>query len=244
MRRLLLLYRSLVGKKAIVAVTGAVLLGFVVLHVVGNLKAFLPDAASGVPDIDLYSRFLRTMGEPVLPHAGALWLLRCLLLAALTLHVVCVFQLAARNRRARPVDYDRYDHARATASGRWMLVTGSLLFVFVVFHLLHFTTGTIDPDRFVHGAVYENLRRAFVRGPFVAVYLGALAVLALHLYHGTWSLFQTLGLDNPDRNRGLRRVAIVVAVIVPLAFASVPVAFFSGGMKGPELPANTTIGSR
>jgi succinate dehydrogenase / fumarate reductase cytochrome b subunit len=234
-RRLLLLYRSVLGKKVIVAVTGAIMLGFLLLHVAGNLKTFLPDPSPGVADIDVYSHFLRTMGEPLLPHSAALWIFRVVLVTALVLHVVCVVQLAMQNRRARPLKYDRIVYVEATASARWMLYTGALLLLFVVFHLLHFTTGSIDPGRFRHGAVYENLYRAFDQWRFAALYLAASIVLALHLFHGTWSLFQSLGLDNPDRNRGIRRTAVVIAIVLPLAFASVPIAFFSGVMKAPAI---------
>ena len=235
MSRFLQLYRSVLGKKAIVAVTGAMMLGFLLLHVIGNLKAFLPDATVGVPDIDVYARFLRTMGEPILPYSVALWSIRIVLATALGLHVVCVVQLAAHNRRARPIPYDRADYVEATASGRWMLYTGALLLLFLVIHLLQFTTGTIDAARYVEGAVYGNLFRAFQQWYYAAFYLGAMTMLALHLYHGAWSLFQSLGLDSPDRNRGLRRTAAVVAVGLALAFASVPTAFFSGKMKPPTV---------
>ena len=233
MKRFLMLYRSVLGKKAIVAVTGAIMLGFLILHVVGNLKTFLPDAGPGVPDIDFYSQYLRSMGEPILPHLAALWIFRVVLTGAAVLHVVCVFQLALLNRRARPVGYDRVEYMEVTTSGRFMLITGTLLLVFLVFHLLQFTTGSIDAARFIHGAVYRNLHLAFHEWHYVALYLIALAALGLHLYHGTWSFFQSLGLDNPDRNRGLRRFAIVIAVALPLTFASVPIAFFVGMMKPP-----------
>jgi succinate dehydrogenase / fumarate reductase cytochrome b subunit len=238
-RRLLLLYRSMLGKKAIVAVTGAILLGFLLLHVVGNLKTFVPDPSPGVPDIDVYSQFLRSMGEPILPHAAGLWIFRAVLTVALVLHIVCVVQLASRNRDARPVRYERVEYVEVTPSGRWMLYTGSLLLLFLVVHLPHLTTGNIDAAHFTHGAVYENLYRAFGQWQFAAFYLAAMVVLASHLYHGAWSLFQSLGFDNPDRNRGLRRVALVIAVAVPLAFASVPIAFFAGAMKPP--PARTGL---
>jgi succinate dehydrogenase / fumarate reductase cytochrome b subunit len=229
------LYRSTLGKKAIVAVSGAMMLGFLLLHVIGNLKAFLPDASPGVPDINLYSQFLRSMGEPMLPASFALWFIRIVLAVALVLHIVCVLQLAALNRRARPVRNDLAEYVEATASGRWMLYTGSGLLLFLVIHLLQFTTGSIDATRFVEGAVYGNLFRAFQEWHYAALYLAAMTILALHLYHGAWSLFQSLGLDSPDRNRGLRRMAVVVAVGLALSFASVPVAFFSGVMKPPPI---------
>lgn len=240
MNRILLLYRSLVGKKAIVAVTGAMLLGFLLLHVVGNLKAFLPDERPGLPDIDVYARFLRTMGEPVLPYGVGLWIVRCVLAIALVLHVVCVLQLAQASRRARPVGYARSQFTEATAPGRWMLYTGSLLLVFLVFHLLQFTTGSIDASRFVDGAVYTNLDRTFRRGPYALLYVGVMVILCLHLFHGTWSLFQSLGIDNPDRNRGLRHLAAVVSIGLALAFASVPTAFALGWMPSPPAVPPTT----
>jgi succinate dehydrogenase / fumarate reductase cytochrome b subunit len=231
--RLLALYQSSLGKKAIVAVTGAILLGFLVLHVVGNLKAFLPDPQPGVPDIDVYARFLRTAGEPLLPYAGALWMVRIVLLGAISLHILCVVQLAWQSRRSRPVAYARTTHVQATASARWMLYTGSFLAFFIVVHLLQFTTGSIDSARFVEGAVYANLHRTFQLWYYAAFYAAAMVVLGLHLYHGAWSLFQSLGLDNPDRNRGLRGFAVLAAVGLFLAFVSVPAAFFLGGMKPP-----------
>ena len=242
MSRLILLYRSIVGKKAIVAATGALMLAFLVFHASGNLKVFLPEASPGVPDIDAYAHFLRTVGDPLLPHGLGLWMFRVILGAALILHVVCVVQLALYNRRARPVHYERVDYDKANASGRWMLYTGALLLLFLVIHVLHFTTGDLDPQRFVEGAAYANLHHAFQRGVYVAFYWSAMLVLALHLYHGTWSLFQSLGLDNPDRNRGLRRMALVLAVLLPLVFAAVPGAFVSGRMEAPPTPGDALAG--
>jgi len=238
--RWLLLYRSAVGKKAIVAVTGAMLLLFLILHVAGNLKVFLPDPAPGVPDIDVYARFLRTMGEPLLPFSGALWAVRVVLLVALALHLLCVFQLALHNRRARPVGYRRQQYVESTAPARWMLFTGSLLLMFLVIHLLQFTTGTIDAENFAAGAVYANLDRTFGHWYYAVFYAGAMLVLALHLYHGGWSLFQSLGLDSPDRNRALRTLALCLAVGLGFTFAAVPVAFLAGSMPPPP-PTSPTI---
>lgn len=233
MKRLLLLYRSIIGKKVIAATTGAILMGFLILHVAGNLKAFLPDTAPGVPDIDVYAKFLRTMGEPLLPEMTLLWSVRIVLIAALLLHVTCVVQLARRNQNARPVGYREFHHVQSTASARWMLYTGSLLLVFLVIHLLQFTTGTIDAARFASGEVYGNLYRAFHEWGYVAMYVAATLVLGLHLYHGAWSLFQSLGLDSPDRNPGLRRFAMVLALALALTFASVPLAFATGALGPP-----------
>jgi succinate dehydrogenase / fumarate reductase cytochrome b subunit len=131
----------------------------------------------------------------------------------------------------------RADYVQATVSGRWMLQTGALLLLFVAVHIPHLTTGTLDAARFSHGAVYENLQRAFAQSSFAAFYLLAMLVLGFHLYHGAWSAFQSLGLDNPDRNRALRRMALVIAIALPMAFASVPIAFFVGAMDPPDVKA-------
>ena len=139
---------------------------------------------------------------------------------------MCVVQLALLNRSARDVAYREVRHVESTAPARWMLYTGALVLFFLVVHLLQFTTGTIDASRYVSGAIYANLDRAFHLWYYAVFYLAAMAVLALHLYHGAWSVFQSLGLDNPDRNRSLRRLAAVVAVGLALAFASLPICSF------------------
>ncbi len=226
-------YRGTIGKKAIVAVTGLIMLGYLVGHVSGNLKVFLPDAEPGVADIDVYAEFLRSMGEPLLPHGGALWIARIALLASFVLHVVCVIQLSWRNRAARPVGYARTRYVQTTLASRWMMFTGLLVLAFVVFHILHFTTGDVDPSNFEEEAVYANLYRAFHSWPFVVLYVAGVAVVGFHLYHGAWSLFQTLGLDNPDRNRSLRLLALFVAVVLFVGFATVPAAFWTGVLKAP-----------
>lgn len=239
MTRLGLLYRSVIGKKVIVAVTGVMLLVFLILHVIGNLKAFLPDPSPGVPDIDVYGHFLRTMGEPLVPYMGVLWIVRVVMGIALVLHIVCVIQLALISRGARDVAYREIRHIESTASARWMLYTGSLMLVFLVVHLLQFTTGTIAPKPFDQSDVYANLYGAFRHWYYAVFYLVAMFVLGLHLYHGAWSVFQSLGLDNPDRNRSLRRLAVCIALGLALAFASLPAAFWSGEMPSPPDPTQT-----
>ena len=230
MRRLVVLYQSNLGKKVIVAATGVVMIGFLLGHMSGNLKIFLPDV-DGVPDIDIYGAFLRHIGEPMLPYAGFLWASRIVLLFSLILHVVCVLQLAVDNQNARPVDYDRQVFARATPSARWMMYTGMYLLAFIVLHLLHLTVGVIDPGNFEHGMVYQNLQLAFDSIPWVAFYVISMLVVALHLYHGVWSLFQTVGWDNPDRNKGLRQLAVAIAVVLLIGFVAIPLSFFFGLVK-------------
>ena len=194
--------------------------------------------AEGVPHIDSYAHFLRTMGEPMLPYGAALWVTRIILVVALVLHVVTVIQLAVRNRAARPIRYQRHVHVESTWAARTMLVSRMLLLVFVVIHVLQFTTGTIQIRPIVPETVYANLFETFAVWYVVAFYVIAMGLLGFHLYHGTWSLFQSLGYDNPDRNRGLRLFAAGSALIIFLGFCSVPVFIILGAM--PEPPPATT----
>ena len=234
MHRLRLLYRTTLGKKAIVAITGVVLFGFVVTHVLGNLKVFTGNADDGTPHIDVYAQFLRTMGEPMLPHGTALWTVRIILLVSFALHVAVVIQLAKQNHQARPIEYAQHVHAQSNRNARVMLISGLLLIVFLIVHILQFTTGTIDITPIIHGEVYANLYDAFQKWFFTLFYVVAMALLGSHLYHGAWSLFQTLGLDNPDRNRGLRLFAAISAVVVFVGFCAVPVLFFVGVLPAPK----------
>ncbi len=234
MSRLGTFYRSTIGKKAIVAVTGLIMLGFLVGHVAGNLKIFVPDPEPGVRDIDAYAEFLRSMGEPLLPRQGALWATRAVLLVSLVLHVVCVAQLVRCNRAARPVGYSKVRYKQATLPARLMMLSGLVVLAYVIFHVLHFTTGTIDPASFEEGAVYANLYRAFDGWPFVVLYVACMAFVSFHLYHAAWSAFQTFGLDNPDRNRGLRLFALVLAVLIFAGFVTVPLSFWAGLHDAPS----------
>lgn len=219
-------WRSSVGKKVIVATTGFVLVLYVVAHMLGNLKAF-QGTGSGGAAIDHYAAWIRDVGDPVIPHEGVLWAVRVVLLFCLIVHVVGVIQLAARNRAARPAGYPAPRIARSLAS-RTMLAGGLFLLAFVVFHILHFTTGTIAPGEFAEGAVYHNLREAFDSPLFVAIYVAAATALGLHLYHAIWSSTQTAGWDRPNRNPTFRRASVGIALAVAIGFAAVPVAFWTG----------------
>ncbi len=239
MKRIVDLFKSPLGTKAVVAVTGIVMLGFLVGHVVGNLKIFLPDF-EGQPDIDRYAQFLRTMGEPMLPNSGVLWLARIVLLASIVLHVVFVIRLASINRAARPQAYAKTKYSSATRPARWMMFTGFGILAFVILHLLHLTVGAIDPEKFVEGKVYANLHAAFQQWPFVLIYVLAMAAIMVHLCHGVWSMFQTLGLDNPDRNRGLRMFAVAISFALFIGFSAVPVSLFSGLLAAPQKSVTDT----
>ena len=228
-------YGSSIGKKFVVAVTGVILFGFIAMHMAGNLKVFTGNTPSGVPHIDEYALFLQTLGAPMLPKMMGLWIARAVLLVCLVLHVVTVILLSQQNRRARPIPYVRSEKQAASVASRLMMVSGLVILAFIPFHILQFTTGNIQIGNrtFVHGHVYSNLYGGF------SVWYGALgyaivvALVGFHLFHGLWSLFQTLGLDNPDRNNKIRAFSIVFSVIVSVGFVLVPLAFITGLMPSP-----------
>ena len=220
-------FSSTLGKKFLVAVTGVLLFGFVLMHMLGNLKAFAGiDPDSGLQKLDAYAHFLRVMGAPFFGHGQALWAARIGLILIFVLHVVSIVQLKLRNSAARPVGYRAQQFGTATYAARSMFWGGLLILVFVVYHILHFTTGQLHYQGFVDGMVYQNVHSAFTVAWQVALYCGAMLILGLHLYHGLWSLFQTLGLDNPRWNKTLRGLACGFSAIVFIGFISVPLAVF------------------
>jgi succinate dehydrogenase / fumarate reductase, cytochrome b subunit len=208
-------WRTAIGKKAVMAVTGLILFGFVVGHLLGNLQIYL-----GEERIDAYSLFLRET-------PSVLWLVRLVLLAAVLLHVTAAVQLAAEARRARPVAYRGRRWLRASWSSRTMLLSGVVILGFVVFHLLHLTFGTVHPDFDAH-RVYRNVVLGFQRPGVSAFYLVAMVFLGLHLLHGLWSFLQSLGVHHPRTTGKLRRFATVAAVLLVLGYASMPIAVLAG----------------
>lgn len=219
-------YRTSIGKKVVMAATGAVLVLYVIGHIVGNLKIF-----EGAAKIDSYGSFLRVVGAPVFGNEQLLWSIRLVLLASVVAHIVAAVQLTAQNRAARPTRYYRKSDLNATLASRTMRWGGVLIAVFIVFHILHFTTGTLHPN-FHEGKVYQNVVTGFVQWPLVAVfYIAAMIAVGFHLYHGAWSLFQTLGLRNERNNGLLRNGARVVSVLFVLASTSIPLAVLAGFVK-------------
>ncbi|HEX9483902.1 MAG TPA: succinate dehydrogenase cytochrome b subunit [Gemmatimonadaceae bacterium] len=225
---LVTLYRSTIGKKVIMAVTGLVLVAFVIVHMAGNLQVFL-----GPAKMNGYSAFLKSTGE-------LLWLVRLGLLTALVLHVLMAWQLTRVAAAARPHAYVRRDARASTVASRTMRWGGVLLLAFIVFHLLHFTTGTLFPvasrpdavyPAFSEHDVYGNVVSAFHNPWVVAVYVVAMLFLLLHLFHGAWSSVRTLGLSKPSPQPSHRRIATVVAIVVWLGFTAVPVAVLLGVVR-------------
>ncbi|MEM7584212.1 MAG: succinate dehydrogenase cytochrome b subunit [Acidobacteriota bacterium] len=216
------LYRSPMAKKAVMAVTGVILFGFVLSHMAGNLKVF-----QGPEKLNAYAEGLRELGKPILGHGELLWILRFGLLAAVGLHILSAWQLTQISRKARPVGYAKSKPQAATYASRTMRYGGVIILFFVIYHLLHLTVGNVHSD-FKHGDVYHNLVIAFQNPLLAGVYILAVTALGFHLYHGLWSMFQSLGWSGPRFNAFRRQFAIAFAVIVTLGFISVPIAIVTG----------------
>jgi succinate dehydrogenase / fumarate reductase, cytochrome b subunit len=214
--RVRLFWDSTIGKKVVMAATGLIMVGFVIAHMLGNLQVFI-----GRERMNAYAAFLRSTGE-------LLWMARAVLLVAVVLHIVAALQLTRIDQAARTVSYARTEPQASTVASRTMRWGGVALLLFIIFHLLHFTTGTIRPAPFSHGDVYANVIGGFRVWWVTAIYVLAMIALALHLYQGTWSSFRTLGLSRPAPDPFKRRAAVVVTVLVWLGFTVVPLAVFAG----------------
>jgi len=219
MRTLVSLYRSTVGKKIVMGLTGLIMIGFLLAHVTANLLSF-----QGPLKINAYSAFLHSTGE-------LLWVARGILLLSLVLHVVAAVQLTLLDRAARPVEYAQRKAQASTLASTTLRWGGLLLLAFIIFHLLHFTIGSVHPS-FVEGNPYQNLVTGFQGHPaVVAFYLAAMAGLGLHLYHGGSAMFQSLGLSHPSYDPGRQRLMRVIAALVAAGFAAVPLGVALGVIR-------------
>src|SRR6201993_3555960 len=194
------LWHTQIGKKVVMAVTGVVLILFVIAHMLGNLKIF-----SGPEEINAYSRFLRQVGIPELAYGQLLWIVRIMLLACVGVHITAAVQLSRMSWAARPLAYNVKRNVETTFAARMMRWGGALLVAFVVFHLLHLTLGAVGfhAGQFTHLAVYQNVTAAFKVWPVALFYIVAMGVLCLHLDHGIWSLLQTLGWNTARNEKKL-----------------------------------------
>lgn len=216
MNRMLALWRTSVGKKAVMAVTGIILVAYLVTHVVANLLVF-----QGPDKINTYSRFLHGTG-------AALWLARLVLLAAAVLHIVAAVQLTARRQAARPVGYAGGREAQvSTLASRTIRWGGGLILVFLVYHILHFTLGTVHGS-FVDGDPYHNVAAGFTSPLVVTFYELAMAAVGLHLYHGLWSSGRSLGLSEPSPHPIRRQLALALSVLMWAGFTVIPIAAYLG----------------
>lgn len=216
------LLHTSIGKKAVMAVTGLIGIGYAALHMLGNLKIF-----QGKEHFNAYAEFIRSVGEPVLPYGTFLWTLRIIMLGAVVLHIASAAMLTQQSHASRLVGYARQQRIAATFASRTMRWGGVMLVLFLVYHILHITTGTLHP-RFEAGNVYANTVIGFSSWPVSLVYVVAMLIFGLHVYHGFWSLFQTLGANSRRVNRFLRGASVAVAGILTLGFISVPVAVLAG----------------
>jgi succinate dehydrogenase / fumarate reductase cytochrome b subunit len=230
---------STLGKKLAAAGSAAILVAYLLLHMLGNLTS-LGGSGGGDPQIDRYAEWLREFGTPLLPYAGFLWFVRGILVIAIVVHVTAVVQLAKRNRAARPKGHPAKKIGRSWAS-RSMIVTGPLLIAFIVFHILHFTTLSIDVTPLHHGAVYANLHGAFQKWYFVLIYFVGVGLIGTHLRHGLWSMLQTFGLDERRRRDRLRHGATVVSGLLVIGFALIPVLFWTGALPDPVPTAHASL---
>lgn len=228
MQRVVTLYQSTVGKKTMMAVSGIVLFGFVLTHMIGNLKMLLGTNAEGAYAMDVYAEFLRDVGYPLVPHEGVLWIARIVLLAAVGIHIVMAIQLSRRSRAARGgVGYKKDAKLSLSYASRTMRWGGIIIALFIVYHILHFTTGQAHPQ-FEAGAAYRNYVLAFQNPLVFAFYLVAQIALCFHLFHGVWSVFQTLGANHPKYNHLRRPFAVGYALVVFVGFMLPPVLVLMG----------------
>jgi len=215
MQAALSFYGTAVGKKMVVAVTGLFLFLFLLIHMLGNLQLF-----AGPEALNHYAAFLHS--KPVL-----VWGFRVLVAGAFALHILATLQLFLQNLGARPVPYRIKRTVEIDYSSRTMIWSGPLVLLFLLYHLLHLTVGSVHPD-FSAGDVYRNVVTAFSLWPVAAVYIGANLLLGFHLKHGLWSWFQTLGLAHPRYNRWRNCFAWLLALLLATGNIAMPVAVLAG----------------
>lgn len=231
------LWGSTVGKKTVMAVSGLIMLLYLVVHMIGNLKIFF-----GAGEFNHYAHWLRVVGEPFMHDEWTLWLVRIVLIVAVVAHATSAYQLSRRDIKARPGKYAHPSPGRhpwwrrfaphlllrasyATRTMRW---GGIILGLFLVWHLLDLTTGTVHTGGFQSGHPYQNVVDTFSTWYGNVIYLVAMLALGLHVRHGFWSAAQTLGVGSRARDRLLKTLANVLALVLTVGFVSVPVAVMTG----------------
>lgn len=218
LNRTVTFYQSVIGKKIIMAVTGFILTGFVLAHMIGNLQVF-----AGPAKLNAYGAFLQSLG-------GILWAFRLTLLASVGLHIAMAVQLTMLKLDARPVAYVKKASLVSTYAARTMIWSGPIVGAFIVYHILHFTTGTVHPN-FVHADVYHNVVTGFQNPAVSLFYMVANVLLAIHLYHGVWSMFQSVGIAHPRYTPILKVVAQVFAFVIGIGNVAMPLAVLTGIVK-------------
>ncbi|MEU5777361.1 succinate dehydrogenase [Streptomyces venezuelae] len=212
---------STVGKKAVMAASGLVMIAYLVVHMVANVKIYF-----GAADFDAYGHWLRVMGDPVLHREWGLWIARVVLLVSVVAHGVSAYQLSRRDIKARPTQYV-HKKPRATYATRTMRWGGVILGLFIVWHILDITTGTVHPG-FEEGKPYNNVVDTFSTWYGNVIYITAMLAMGMHVRHGLWSAAQTLGVGSRVRDRSLKAVANGLALVLTVGFVSVPVGVMTG----------------
>jgi succinate dehydrogenase / fumarate reductase, cytochrome b subunit len=211
---------STIGKKIVMAVTGAIMFGFVIVHMLGNLQVF-----EGPEKLNAYGAFLHSIGE-------LLWPARIVLLIAITLHIIATVQLALRNKQARPIGYSRKQAIASSYASRTMYWSGPIVLAFIIFHLLHLTAGYIHPGAaYIEGDVYHNVVAGFQVWWVSVWYVFAICLLGQHLRHGLWSMFQSVGIHQPQHTAVLKKAAMVIAMLIVLGYVSIPISVLLGLVK-------------
>ena len=218
-------YATNVGKKYAMAISGIVLLGFIFGHMAGNLKMYL-----GQKTFDHYAEFLRDMGEPLLPRTVLLWIVRSVLILAFFVHFHAAYALTIQNRKARNSE-NKYrgprEYSAANCASRTMRWGVIIIFLFLFWHLADLTWGWFNPG-FVRGEAYRNVTASLTRWPVTALYVTANLALGVHIFHGAWSIFQSLGINNPKYNNARKIFARVFAALIVLGNVSFPLAIQFG----------------
>lgn len=205
------------GKKAVMAITGALLFLFVIGHMLGNLQIF-----EGPEKLNAYGRFLHGVPE-------ILWAVRITLIAAVILHIWASVELAIIKTQARPIGYAKKNNVASSYASRTMYWSGPILLAFVIYHLLHLTAGVVHPGSdFIEGDVYHNVVAGFQVWWVSAWYIFSMILLGLHIRHGAWSMFQSLGFNHPRHTAVLKKAAAVLAVVIVLGYISIPLSILVG----------------
>lgn len=221
------LYRSSIGRKVIMAVTGLIWIGFVVFHMYGNTKIF-----AGRTYFNEYAHGLRELGAPLFGHLHLLTLMRGALVVAIVAHVWAAYTLAQQARAARPVGYAVQKSEKSTFASQYIRWGGIAILFFIIYHLAHFTWGVpVVHGNFIHGDPYSNVVNGFQSVPNVFLYLVAVTALGLHLYHGVWSMCQTLGFNSKEASPIIRLISFAIGVLIPVGFAAVPISILFGWVE-------------
>ena len=208
------------GKKVVMAITGAILFLFVIGHMLGNLQVF-----EGPEKLNAYGRFLHGVPE-------ILWAVRVTLIVSVVLHIWASVELAVRKTQARPTAYSKRENIASSYASRTMYWSGPIILAFVIYHLLHLTAGVVHPGGdFIDADVYHNVVTGFQVWYVSAWYIFSMILLAFHIRHGAWSMFQSLGINHPRHTPILKKAALALAVIIAVGYISIPLSILLGWVK-------------